>query len=91
MVLFCKIEHFAVVLCWGCEKRSLTKGQILTILRNNYLHLHFFFNLILQGVIAELTAKHEKTEAQHNKTQRALDCTRTILHKHMGKSIGDQV
>ena len=35
-----------------------------------------------------MTAKLEKSIAQRNKTQRALDCTRTVLHKHEGKSIG---
>ena len=62
-----------------------SKGQI------HRQSIFFFKKFTLQGVIEELSAKHEKSATQYNKTQRALDCTRTILHKHMGKSIGDQV
>ncbi len=39
----------------------------------------------LQEIISETTAKLEETEAQREETQRALDCTRTVLHKTEGE------
>ena len=43
-----------------------------------------FCALFLQEIIAETTARLEETTAQRDKTQRALDCTRTVLHKTEG-------
>ena len=42
----------------------------------------YLFKNILQGVMVEMTIKLEKSMAQRNKTQKTLDCTRTVLHKH---------
>ena len=39
----------------------------------------------MQEIIAETTEKLQETIAQKEKTQRALDCTRTVLHKTEGE------
>ena len=49
-----------------------------------FFHL-FFFIFSLQEIIAETTEKLQETIAQKEKTQRALDCTRTVLHKTEGE------
>lgn len=35
-----------------------------------------------------MSTKLDNSMAQRNKTQKALDCTRTVLHKHEGKNFG---
>ena len=45
--------------------------------------LYLLFSL--QEIIAETTEKLQETIAQKEKTQRALDCTRTVLHKTEGE------
>ena len=45
----------------------------------------YIFTYSLQEIIAETTEKLQETIAQKEKTQRALDCTRTVLHKTEGE------
>ena len=49
------------------------------------LFLSVLFTYSLQEIIAETTEKLQETIAQKEKTQRALDCTRTVLHKTEGE------
>ena len=40
---------------------------------------------MLQAIFEETKNQLEETEAKREKTQRALDCTRTVLHKTEGE------
>ena len=43
------------------------------------------FYFTFQEIFAETEEKLQETIAQKEKTQRALDCTRTVLHKTEGE------
>ena len=40
---------------------------------------------VFQAIFEETKKDLEETEAKREKTQRALDCTRTVLHKTEGE------